>query len=107
MTPKERVSKTMAVNNNLVEAIEKVAAGIVKESHRNKAAVADLHRSASGWIARGVPERNPRGIGDGFVDVATLQAILDDEYKTLNKCLLILGKAKEATWRCANQNSRD
>jgi hypothetical protein len=110
MTPKERVLKTMEVNNNLVVAIEKTFSGISRELRRNRNAVADNHTSTRYWLSKGLPDKKSRQQSralDGSLDLSILQAILDDEYKTLNRCLLALGKVKETTERCANQNSRD
>lgn len=110
MTPRDRVLKTMEVNNNLITAIDKAVSRIAREARRNKKAVADNHTSTRYWLSKGIPDKKTRQQSralDGSLDVSILQAILNDEYRTLNRCLAALAKVEEITERCANQNSRD
>jgi hypothetical protein len=110
MTPRDRVIKTMEVNNNLVDAMDKTFSRISRELRRNRNAVSDNHFVTKQWLSKGITDRKTRKqsrVLDGSLDVSILQAILNDEYKTLNRCLLALGKVEEITARCANQNSRD
>jgi uncharacterized protein with NRDE domain len=110
MTPRERIIKSMEVNNNLAATIEKVASRIAREARRNRKAVADNHTSTRYWLSKGLPDKKTRQqsrVLDGSLDNSILQAILTDEYRTMNRCLAILAKAEDVADRCANQNSRD
>jgi hypothetical protein len=77
MTPRERVLKTMEVNNNLITAMDKTFSRISSELRRNRNAVADNHTATKHWLSKGIPDRKTRQQSralDGSLDVSILQA---------------------------------